>query len=419
MVKRHIILIAISAALTATRAAAQEHVSLATCIELATRHNQLSSTDSLYARIQRTNNDLARLAKKPRLSVEAEASIQSEALKLEIPIPMHPVSRELPLYRAKAYGQLLYPILDGDLPAARAEVQNREADIRYRQDRVKLYDIKSRITELVFGLHLLDAKRKLLESTRDILERKLYQVQKARQGGVATALDVHRIEAKILELNNQIASIQTEKAGTVALINTLTGAHFSTQTVFDTNLPDGAERPEYALFDATQKKLEATKKVAQAEKKVKLSAFVQAGAGVPNPLNFFDDGISPYAIGGLKLSWPITDWGRSDKIAAQVDIQKQIVEAQKQAFTLQLHAAERRINSQINKIKKELEGDRAALALQQQIVKDVNSRFRNGVATSLDYLTEVNKETRIRLRIATKETQIQFLKAQRAIQEGI
>ena len=47
-------------------------------------------------------------------------------------------------------------------------------------------------------------------------------------------------------------------------------------------------------------------KVLDAKRKPKLFAYGQAGLGYPNPLNFLDSDLAPYALGGLTFIWPLT-----------------------------------------------------------------------------------------------------------------
>ena len=396
----------------------QTATSLTECIDLATQQNALSSTQDAYQKIQELNKDVAQLAKKPVLSVESDAMIQSEALKFDLPIPMHPITKELPLYKAKLYGQLLYPILNGNLPEVKTNVLNQEMNIKQQETKTKLYGIKMKVAELFYGIHLLDSKKQLLESIKNDLNLKRAQLQKAVKGGVATKLDVHRLEAEIVKIENQISDIAQQKKGLVQILNTFTGAKFTAQTQFKIDAAEQAERPEYQLFREYKKKLNLTKNISLAEKKLKLSAFAQAGVGIPNPINLFDDSFSPYGIAGLKLSWPITDWGKSKKIGQQLDIQQQLVDKQEQAFTLQQNIMDVQMATEIDNIQSAITGEKKRLKMQEVIVDEVNKLFKNGVATSLDYLTEVNKKSQIQLAIAAKEIQIQFLKTKQSIQKG-
>ncbi|HHB78877.1 MAG TPA: TolC family protein [Saprospiraceae bacterium] len=397
---------------------AQNSTTLTECIELATQSNALSQTGSIYQNLQQLNTDIGDLANKPQISVESDASIQSEALKFDLPLPMHPITKELPIYKVKVYGQLLYPILNGHLPEIKTTVLNQDLNIKQQQTKVDLYGIKSKVAELFFGIHLLGSKKSLLASIENDLNLKKAQLQKAIKGGVATSLDLHRIESEILKIDNQINDLDQQKIGLILILNSFVNKDFTANTQFVIDQGTPTQRPEYQLFKEMKNKLELTKKIAEAEKKVKLSAFVQAGGGIPNPINLFDDSFSPYAIGGVKFSWPITDWGKSDKISQQLDIQQQLVDKQEQAFDLQQSVADVQLTTEINNIKSSIAGEQKRLAMQEVIVNEVNKQFINGVATSLDYLTEVNKKSQIQLGIAAKEIQIKFLETKQSIQKG-
>lgn len=77
---------------------------------------------------------------------------------------------------------------------------------------------------------------------------------------------------------------------------------------FNNQTTQQSNRPELALFDLQKQQVLAAADLIDAQWKPKVAAFATTGLGYPDPLNFFDDKISPYFIGGVQFSWKFWDW---------------------------------------------------------------------------------------------------------------
>ena len=149
-----------------------------------------------------------------------------------------------------------------------------------------------------------------------------------------------------------------------------------------------------------------------------MSAFAKAGFGYPNPLNFFDNSVSPYAIGGLGFSWNLFDWGKEGRDRELLIVQSQIIENQQKTFEHNLDLTEGKYREDIAKLEGRISRDQEIADLQSKILEQLSSQLEHGVITVTDYLTQVNTELRARQQLELHQVQLQQVKIDYLTQRG-
>ncbi|MEK7254750.1 MAG: TolC family protein, partial [Bacteroidota bacterium] len=162
-------------------------------------------------------------------------------------------------------------------------------------------------------------------------------------------------------------------------------------------------RPELALFDLQKQQALASANLIDANWKPKVSAFATTGVGYPDPLNFFDDKISPYFVGGVQFSWKILDWKQADREREQLAVQSQVIDNQKKTFEQTLVHLDGKFAQDLEKLQAQIALDEEIAKLQGDILRQLASQLENGVATATDYLLQSDAELQARL---TKEMRL-------------
>jgi hypothetical protein len=125
---------------------------------------------------------------------------------------------------------------------------------------------------------------------------------------------VKRLQVEILKLESSIQETEGDIHTSLKVLEAWTGKVFSKNVALI--LPEVTPKillkkgdfPEYEPFKLQKKQILVKENLLDAKEKPKVGAFVQAGVGYPNPLNFFDNSISPFAVGGVKFQWNFFDW---------------------------------------------------------------------------------------------------------------
>ncbi len=396
---------------------AQQEISLEQCYEWAEAYYPLAKQKGLNEQYAQIRLDIIEAEKKPSVSWNAQASIQTEALKINFPFP-GVEGIELPPYRAQTTLDAGYLLYDGGLNEARKALEMSSLAANNQAIKVELYQIKDRIDQYFWGLVLLEIQDSILVNAGQTLTSKMQSLEAAVKYGVVLPSQLKRLEVENLKLEAHRETVAGQRNSLLALLSEATGTEISypvalvrpelTSEVLTTSL----ERPEQALFDFQKQQILSNNAMLDAKKKPKVSAFVQAGVGYPNPLNFVEDEISPFAIGGVKFSWNILDWGVTDKQKQALRLQAEMVDNKRETFEFNLNALNGKYREEVTALEKQLVKDNAIAELQQEILDDYASQLDNGVITATDYAIQLNEGIQAQLQLKMHQLQIQQLKSE-------
>ena len=234
--------------------------------------------------------------------------------------------------------------------------------------------------------------------------------------GVVLESDVKRLKVEALKLTSNIEETKGKIKSLFATLSSLTGLEMDENTELQLPGLDGfalestINRPELELFQLQRSQILANESLITAVNKPKVGAFLQAGVGYPNPLNFFEDKLSPFAVAGVKMTWKILDWKQSDRDRQLLSVQSQIVANQQAVFEKNINVQEGQFQEDIETLNQLLERDAEIAELQREILTQVEAQLERGVITSMEYLDQVNAEIQAQLNLETHALQLQQIK---------
>ncbi|MFT4605678.1 MAG: outer membrane protein TolC, partial [Rhodothermales bacterium] len=170
-------------------------------------------------------------------------------------------------------------------------------------------------------------------------------------------------------------------------------------------------RPEYALFAATRNRLARQEALSTEGTRPRVDAFGEAAVGRPPGLNLFSDSVEPFFSFGLRVRWPVLDWGASNRNREALAIQREVLDGREAEFVQGIALQTTGLEQEAAGIRAVLARDPEIVALRQSIAQDAATRLAAGVATSTDYLTEANAVFRARLDQRLHEIQLAELLA--------
>jgi hypothetical protein len=91
---------------------------------------------------------------------------------------------------------------------------------------------------------------------------------------------------------------------------------------------------------------------------------------------------------------------------AQIGIQQQRIEKQKESFKLGLDIQNSQLKSEITRIEKQIENDKALIEIRGKILKSAEEQWQNGIATSNNYLEEINQKEILEQKLLLHEIQL-------------
>ena len=394
----------------------EKNYTLDQCYRLALANHPLSAQNSLFekssliqARIYDENN-------LPQLGLNGQATYQSAVTELPIKIPNITIP-EIHKDQFKLSLDASQVIYGGGTVANQKLVEKSSLEINKQGTEAELYRLRERVSQVYFGILLMDQTLEVLKINREELESRLHKVESGVKNGTLLPFNAAVLQAEVLKVEQKKIEAGSQRSSLLALMSVLTGAGIPADAGFsepaftvDVNLYRNL-RPEYNLFSLQQQKLNALKDLESTRNTPRVYAFANAGYGRPG-LNMFKETADLFYIVGAKLSWNFWNWHQTRQEMQMLDLSSQVIENQKKAFDLNTRAAVRQYISDISKTEELLKTDERIIELQISITAATASQLDNGILTATDFLTQYNAE--IQARLQKNLHRIQLLQARAA-----
>jgi hypothetical protein len=102
--------------------------------------------------------------------------------------------------------------------------------------------------------------------------------------------------------------------------------------------------------------------------------------------------LSPFYIGGLRLSWNFSGLYSQKNNIRKLDISKKTTDIQKETFLFNNDLANKQQRTEIEKLQSTLSSDNEIIRLRENIKKSASVKVDNGTLTVTDLIREINAE---------------------------
>ena len=392
--------------------------SLEECRRLAREHYPEIRQYDLISQTEQYNLSNASRAWIPQVALSAQATYQSatptypEAFNTILQangIEMAGIRRD----QYKVALDVSQNIWDGGQTKATKAIAEAEAKEQRSRVDVSLYDLQSRVDNLYFGILLLDERKAQTEALIEVLASNLARLQTYYKNGVAMQADVDAVEAELLSARQTLGQVESSRASYRRMLEVFIGQPLTSERLERPAMRElqsrTSARPELALFDAQESKLEAQRKAINASLMPRFSAFAQGYYGYPG-LDMFKSMVSSdwtlNAIVGVRMSWNIgafyTKRNNLEKLNAA---QKQIA-VQRDVFLFNTQMQTTQDDGEIARLRKAIEDDNRIVELRRRVRMAAESQLENGVIDATDLLRKINDETSATLARSTHEIEL-------------
>ncbi len=350
----------------------------------------------------------------PQLSLNGQATYQSAVT--EIPkfsplITITPNNKD----QYKLTLDLNQSIWDGGQTSSqkKLEVSSLEAD-KMSVD-VELAKIKDRVNQLFFNILLVQQNQKIILNLQNDLQSKLSKIKAGIKNEVQLQSNADVLQAELIKTEQQLIELDNTKTTALNMLSEYLNRTLPVGTVF--KLPETDEgavvydnkRLEMQLFDIQMNKLEVSKKLSTTRIMPRFNAFGQGGYGRPG-FNLLSNDFDFFYIVGAKLSWNISGFYQTAREKKIIDIQKNLLDVQKQTFDKNLKLSSQKDLSDITKFQQLIDKDNEIVALRQNITHASSVQLENGIITATEYVTELDAEIQAKLNIELHKLQLQMAK---------
>ena len=385
---------------TITYAQEARVISLQECMEQAVINHPLYGQHRMQSQLQSLKTDNLKAELLPQLSINGKASLQNEVIELPISLPgisIPSVSKDQ--YRLSLdVNQALYR---GGLNKFQNRIEKDNLAIADMLIDKELYNVKAQTKNLFFQIVLLDKQKQIVSSYQKVLESKYKEVQVlvAEGVGLASVLDVLKLE--LINIKQELNSLSTARNAIIQNLNELTqlqlGADFAFTLPQISDLPASDQnRFEYHILTMQQQKLENSKGMLEVKNKPMVFAFATAGVGRPG-FNMLSNSFDDFYMLGLNLKWNLWDWNKIKTEKKIVDINKDLIESQKQNFELSIQLGLNQLYAEIEKQQSLVTDDPEIIKLRTNVVETAEAQFNNGSLSSSDLVAEMQKLNQAKL----------------------
>jgi outer membrane protein TolC len=348
----------------------------------------------------------------PRLSISGEGSYQSAVPGLPPELVQRlggrsPLTPPKDRYQATvAADQMLYD--GGSLTRRRGLERARLAEAQAGV-RAALVSVRDEVNAAFFAALFAQERDAQLAAAAEALDARLAQLRARRRAGAALPGDTAAVRAELLRLGQQRAEAAADRRSAIAVLGALVGRPLSECGAL--LAPDLAaavraaraagdsaarDRPEYERFARTRARLAREADVAATATRPRVSAFGQGGYGRPG-LNVLGDELQPFAIGGVRVQWPVVDWRASRRDQEALRLQQRTVDTEEAAFRERIARAVQDELAALDRLEGALAVDDTIVALRERVEFEARRQLEEGALTAAEYVSRRNDVTEARL----------------------
>lgn len=368
-------------------------VSIEECYSLARENYPAIKRYALIEKSKDYSLKNARAAYYPQFGLSAKATIQTEVIELPISLPgLNIPSLSKDQYQVAV--ELNQTIWDGGVSRAAKRTLNASSDLEKEGLNVDMYALNGRVNDLYFGILMLDEQSAQIDVLDAELARNLEKVKSYVSAGVANDADVDAVRVEILGNKQRRVGVVSSRTAYAKMLSLLVGREVGQLqrprvAAIDTALN---KRPELEFFDAQQALFEVQKSSIRAQNLPKFGAFVQGAYGNPG-LNMLKPGFTPYAIGGVRLSWNFGGYYTQKHDIAKLDVQKQSTSTDRETFLFNVGISVEQSVAEIERLRSQMQDDDDIIRLRGNIKRSAEAKVAQGTMSVTDMLSEVTAES--------------------------
>lgn len=392
------------------------------CYKLLYQNWPTLKNDTLLEQSNNYKNKNINSAYLPQIGINAQATYQSDVTQINIPFPGIKIdSPSKDQYKATLdVNQLIF---DAGLTQSRKKLENANLLVDKQQIIIDINSNKEQINFLYFNVLLLQETENIQLVLRSTLLEKLIVLQSGVTNGIITESELFTMQAELLKIEQQITEARISREGLINSLSKYIGVEIKKDSKFGYTFMNFAfnetvTRPELELFNLNKTRIDASEIISKKTLLPKLYGFGQAGYGRPG-LNMLNNEFQSFYIVGAKLSWTPWDWEQSSRERKVMEIQKEIITNQQEAFIKGVNIQSENEIANINKMEELLKKDEEIIKLREKITLSSSSKLTNGTIRSSDYIDDITAENQAKIEMKKHQIQLLFAKYNYMVIKGL
>ncbi|WP_433763595.1 TolC family protein [Flavobacterium ginsenosidimutans] len=305
--------------------------------------------------------------------------------------------------------QVNQTIWDGGATKTQKKIIEASSNVDKASVEVSLYDLRSRVNQLYFGILLIDEQLKQLEIQNKILSNNIDKVNKLHENGLNYKTDVDEMKVEQLNLNRQKKDFQYTKSGYQTMLSYLIGKNISQikleKPLNAIALDTVIKRPEIQRFEMQRNMITAQSDMQKVSLMPKVG-LLGAGVLLAPGINLGANKISTVGVAGLSLAWDTKGLYKNsnEKELTKQELNK--IDVQEETFLFNTKFQMNQKKADIERQNAILKDDDAIVKLRQTIREGYQLKYDNGAGPLIDLLNATEKEGNARADKALHEIQL-------------
>lgn len=384
-------------------------LTLDSAIAMAVRHLQYSDSRAQLTAIQGIQDKEVKSAWFPEFTLKAQSTIQNEQFDLPFTIPgVDAINVPLGMHRVLVeFSQLVY---DGQMGRKRIELDQLSTDQQGLALDSRKLELRAQVTQCYMSILLGQAQQRLLMLRVNTLSEQHTRLVAAADAGAVLGAEVSAMEAEQLTAAQEQIKADFSVQQLFQQLALLTGdtaiatARLTIPTDDDPGDGPPDQRPDVRAFDLRLKALDVQSDLAKSARLPQLRIFGNAGAGDPG-YNILLDEWRPMFLIGAGLQWPILDNGTRKRTDRILDLQRLLIQSDKDRLTEHWSIRIAQQRKQIEQYRALMTTDQQLVKLREEVAATKADQLAAGTITTSEYIADLNKEQAARLGLEIHELQ--------------
>jgi outer membrane protein TolC len=347
----------------------------------------------------------------PQVTLTAKATYQSETTEIPINIPGIP-SFAMSKDQYQAITEVNQLIWDGGAIRSQKKIIQQSAEVEKQNLEVALYTLNERINQLFFGILVIQEQLRQNDLLRAGWQTNIERVTAWINNGVANQSDLDALKVEQLRTAQRSTELLSLQKSYKQMLSAMTGEQIDEGVKFvkpeSSVIPVTGivnHRPELQFFEYQKNLLNTQRDAIYAANRPKIGMFLQAGYGRPG-LNMLNNQFSPFAIGGARITWNISNYYSQKNNVSKLGLSGQSVDLQKDIFIYNLNLSGIQQNNEIAKIRELIGRDDEIISLRQSIRKSSEVKVANGTLMVSELIRDIQAEDMARQEKSLHEMQL-------------
>lgn len=374
---------------------AQSSVTLEECTALARANYPLIKQHDLLTKSAEYNISNANKAHLPQLSVTLIGGYIINGLPTAT-LPGVP-TEEPSKVQAIGLVQLSQTIWDGGATKSVKNITEASTAAEKAYVDVQLFNIRDRVTQLYFGILLVDEQLKVLDVSEKNLKLNHDRLRLSNENGLGYRVEVDEVEAELLKVDQRRIEFRFTRTAYLEMLSHFIGKPLSQEVVLQRpEVSDGVltgvnNRPEMIWYSNRTRVAETQAAMDKVSLMPKIG-ILGAGVFISPGMRLATSKITDLAILGVSASWSTSGLYRNSNNKQLSQLQLQRINTERQTFEFNQSLELKQYGAEVAKQRAILQNDDKIVELKTRIHNSQQLKFDNGLCSAAELISSINNE---------------------------